>query len=163
MTLKSIASTFLAVAAALGATSCSSDGCTNNRNSIPMAGFYDYASRESLTVSGLGVSGVGAPNDSLLLDPSKSAHQVYLPFRGANDRAEFRLTHGAFSDHIEFRYEAYPYFDGEECGAMWRYRITDVSWSGLLVDSVAVTDSLITNIERERIMIFITVPTAEEE
>lgn len=157
------ASALAAVCLAAALAGCSSDGCQHNRSSIPMAGFYDFASREPLNVSGLAVSGVGAPGDSLLLDADTNSHQVYLPFRGSQPTADFRFAYGAFADHVEFTYESYPYFDGEECGAMWRYRITGVRWSGLLIDSVAVTDSLITNIERERIMIFITVPEPEPE
>lgn len=147
----------LGICVAIVLVGCSSEGCDNNRNSIPMAGFYDYETLESLTISGLGVTGVGAPGDSLLLDPAKSAHQVYLPFRGAEQTTSFLFTSGSLVDSLRFDYESYPYFDGEDCGAMWRYRITSVNWTGCLIDSVSVTDSLITNIERERIMIFFTV------
>lgn len=143
--------------------SCSGDGCTNNRNAIPLAGFYDYASREPVTIGGLAIAGVGAPNDSLLLDPSKSSHQVYLPFRGAQKSTQFKFSSGNFAEVVTFTYDSYPYFDGEECGAMWRYRITSVSHSGLIIDSIAVTDSLVTNIERERIMFFVTVAESDQE
>ncbi len=143
--------------------SCSGDGCTNNRNSIPLAGFYDYASREPVAVSGLAIAGVGAPNDSLLLDPSTSSHQVYLPFRGAQKSTQFTFSSGGFADVVTFNYDSYPFFAGEECGVMWRYRITSVSHAGFIIDSIAVTDSLITNMERERIMFFITVAESDQE
>lgn len=152
-----------ALAAIALATSCSGDGCTNNRNSIPLAGFYDYATREPVSVSGLGVAGVGAPGDSLLLDPARTAHQVYLPFRGGQSSTQFKFTSGIMADVVTFDYESYPYFDGEECGAMWRYRITSVTHNGLLIDSIAITDPLITNIERERIMFFVTATPADGE
>ena len=135
---------------------CSSMGCDNNRNSIPMAGFYDYKTKESLNVRGMAVSGVGAPNDSLLLDPARSAHQVYLPFRGNKTETSFLFSSGNVADVVTFKYESFPYFDGEECGAMWRYKITEVEFSGELLDSISVVDADITNIERERIMIFLT-------
>lgn len=140
---------------------CSSSGCENNRNAIPMAGFYDYETKAALTVSGLAVSGVGAPNDSLLLDPARSAHQVYLPFRGAQTETSFRFASGGFADVVTFKYESIPYFDGEECGAMWHYHITEVEHLGLIIDSIAVTDADVTNIERERIMIFLTATESE--
>lgn len=148
---------------ALTLAACSSGGCENNQNSIPMAGFYNAANGESLTVSGLSVMGIGAPGDSLLLDPKRNTHQVYLPFRGSDTSCSFSFAYGQFADVVEFQYRAIPYFDGEECGAMWRYEITDVSWRGLLIDSVAVTDPLITNMERERIMIFLNVPETEDD
>lgn len=140
---------------------CSSDGCEHNRNSIPMAGFYDYKTKNALTVSGLSVAGVNAPNDSLLLDPARSSHQVYLPFRGSQTEASFMFSSGGVGDIVTFHYESMPYFDGEECGAMWRYRIIDVEHRGLIIDSISVTDPEITNIERERIMIFLTATDSE--
>lgn len=143
----------LAIAGVLN--SCSGDGCTNNRNSLPLAGFYDYETREPVNVSNLSVGGLGAPGDSLLLDPATSSHQVYLPFRGDEDLTSFEFQDGYVSDELTFHYDSYPYFDGEECGAMWRYRITDFEFNGTIIDSIAVTDPLITNIERERIMIFV--------
>lgn len=152
-----------AVALLAAVSSCSSEGCTNNQNSIPMAGFYDSATGDPLTISGLSVSGVGNPNDSLLLDSKHNAHQVYLPFRGSQTQTAFYFSSGDFSDVVTFHYDSYPYFDGEDCGAMWRYVITDVTHTGLIIDSVKVTDPLITNIERERIMIFLTLPEPEPE
>ena len=126
-----------------------------------MAGFYDYETKAALTVSGLAVSGVNAPNDSLLLDPARSSHQVYLPFRGAQTETSFLFSSGGFADVVTFKYESIPYFDGEECGAMWHYRITDVEHQGLIIDSISVTDANVTNIERERIMIFLTATESE--
>lgn len=130
-----------------------------------MAGFYDYSTRESLTISDLEVYGVGAPNDSLLLDPVRNAHQVYLPFRGKDATASFKFIYAdELANEVTFTYRSYPFFDGENCGAMWRYEITGVEVSGNgIIDSVSVTDPLITNIERERIMFFFTVPDLPAE
>lgn len=152
-----------AIVAAAMAGGCSSDGCTNNQNAIPMAGFYDSATGDPLTITGLSVSGVDAPNDSLLLSPGNNAHQVWLPFRGTRDETAFRFTSGTVSDVVTFHYDSYPYFEGEDCGAMWRYVITDATCSGQFIDSVKITDPLITNIERERIMIFMTLPETDPD
>ncbi len=57
-------------------------------------------------------------------------------------------------DRITFYYEAHPWFASEECGAMYHYRITRVSHTTQLLDSVGVADSLITNIERETIGLY---------
>lgn len=150
-----------ALAVAVGVASCSSDGCTNNRNSIPMAGFYDLATGNSVSVQRLKVYGLGAPNDSLLLDTARSEHQLYLPLRGTQTRTAFVFDAGTVYDTLTIDYESYPYFDGEDCGAMWRYLITDVRYNRTLIDSVLVTDPLITNIERERLMIFLSLPEPE--
>lgn len=135
--------------------SCSGEGCTNNRNSIPLAGFYELATEQQLTVSHMPIYGVGAPNDSSLIDTLRNSQQVYLPLRGNKTQVAFVFDGGSVKDTLTINYESYPYYDGEDCGAMWRYLIHDVSHTRNFIDSVLVTDPLITNIERERLMIFL--------
>lgn len=143
---------------ALGAAACS-EGCLDNKNSLPKAGFYSSVTGEAVSVSGLSVGGVGAPHDSLLLRDG-TVSEIYLPFRAASTDVSYRfavaLAPGdTISDEVTFEYETTPYFVSEECGAMYRYRITGVWFDGNLIDSVAVTDSLITNVDAERIKIYL--------
>ncbi|MCM1310475.1 MAG: DUF6452 family protein [Bacteroides sp.] len=142
--------------------SCSGEGCTNNRNSIPLAGFYELDTEQQVSVSRMPIYGVGAPNDSSLVDTARSSQQVYLPLRGNQTQAAFVFDGGPLKDTLTINYESYPYYDGEDCGAMWRYLIHNVSHTNNFIDSILVTDPLITNIERERLMIFLKLPTAEE-
>lgn len=142
--------------------SCSGEGCLNNRNSIPLAGFYELGSEEKVYVSHMPVYGVGAPNDSSLLDTTRSAQQIYLPLRGNQTQTSFVFDGGPVKDTLTIDYESYPYYDGEDCGAMWRYLIHNISYTRNFIDSVLVTDPLITNVERERLMIFLTLPEPEE-
>lgn len=138
-------------------TQCASNGCLDNRNSIPLAGFYDSETGEAVAVTGLTVGGVGAPGDSLIL-ANGSASQVYLPFRASVGEVTYVFSVGdenvTYSDSVRFVYNSTPYFVDTECGAMFRYRIREVSFDGTLIDSIAVTDSLITNVESERIKIY---------
>lgn len=134
---------------------CSNEGCLNNRNSIPMAGFYALNNEQSLSVSGLAIYGIGSPGDSLLLDSTRSNHQVYLPLRGEVPSTSFVFASGPITDTVTLSYNSWPYFDGEDCGAMWRYELTGIKYQRNLIDSILITDSLITNIERERLMIFL--------
>ncbi len=145
----------LATAAAIALAACSNEGCMNNRNSIPMAGFYRLEGEQSISVSGLAIYGLGAPGDSLVLDSARNNHQVYLPLRGENPSTSFVFTTGTISDTLTICYNSWPYFDGEDCGAMWRYELTSIDYQRTLIDSILITDSLITNIERERLMIFL--------
>lgn len=137
--------------------SCSGDGCINNRNSIPLAGFYSLPDEQQVTVSRMPIYGLGAPNDSSLLDTATNSQQVYLPLRASQTQTSFVFDGGTIFDTLTINYESYPYYDGEDCGAMWRYLIHDVQYTRNMIDSVLVTDPLITNIERERLMIFLNV------
>lgn len=155
MQIKNYIRTLLVALTAVALHGCSDQGCMNNRNSIPMAGFYLLQGEQSVSVSNLEVFGVGAPGDSLLLDTVRSAHQIYLPLRGDIPRAQFVFRSGDVDDTLTVDYTAWPYFDGEDCGAMWRYELQNVSWQRTLIDSVRVTDKFITNQEREQLMIFL--------
>lgn len=142
-------------------TGCNTTGCTDNQNSVPLAGFYSISTLEKVAIDSLAISGVGAPNDSLLVGPSQAASQVYLPFRAADNATTFvikymqkHLAEQGVEDRITFYYESMPFFASEECGAMYHYRITRVSHTVNILDSVGVSDSLITNIERSTIGLY---------
>lgn len=148
-------------------TACSNVGCTENRNSIPIAGFYSSTTLDPITIDSIAVGGVGAPADSLLLRNKGS--QVYLPFRATANETKFyikylqkELNYPQFYDTVSFAYTSVPYFASEDCGAMYHYRITSLTYTTHVLDSVAVLDSLITNLERETIRIFFRTAEADQ-
>ena len=51
-------------------------------------------------------------------------------------------------------YNSVPYFASVECGAYYIYKITGVDYTRHLIDSLAVTDSVINNVDMERIQVF---------
>ncbi len=151
----------VAVAVMVLAWSCNNNGCLENQNSLPLAGFYSYPSERGMSVSSINLGGVGAPNDSLLCTSGTAVSQVYLPFRSERNSTSFYIAYTDsilmahdVRDTMTFAYDSYSYLASEECGAMYRYRITSVSYTRNVLDSIAVTDSLITNIDAERIRIY---------
>ena len=151
----------IAVCSWIVVSACSNVGCTENQNSVPLAGFYSMSTKQSIMPDSIAVGGVDAPNDSLLLGPGTRASQVYLPFRSTRPSTEFYIQYKQKSldypwlvDTLKFDYTATPYFASEDCGAMYHYLITSFTYTRHLIDSVAVTDSLITNIDIESIQIF---------
>lgn len=142
---------------------CSTGACYDNQNSLPKAGFYSAENGQAVSVSGLAIGGIGAPNDSLLCEASETASEVYLPFRPNEGTTSFAFRNGAIADIVTFTYETTPYFASADCGAVWLFRIRGVSWRGALIDSVAVTDSLITNVDAQQIKIFFNTPEQEDD
>lgn len=140
---------------------CNTTGCTENQNSVPLAGFYSMTTGDAIGIDSLAIAGDGAPNDSLLLGPSERGTEVYLPLRADRNVTTFVIKymqksladHGV-EDHITFYYESTPWFASEECGAMYHYRITRVSHTSQILDSVGISDSLVTNIERQTIGLY---------
>ncbi len=155
---------------ALLVAACNTSGCLDNQSAIPLAGFYDSATGKSIALSALDVSGVGAPNDSLLLASGTSASQLYLPMRSTKQSTAWcfhytqeGLDDPANNDTIVFDYTSEPFFASEECGAMYYYNITRMSYTTHLIDSVVITDSLITNVDIERISIYFRTAEAGDE
>lgn len=140
---------------------CNTTGCTENQNSVPLAGFYSMSTGDAVAIDSLAISGEGAPNDSLLLGPSERGSQVYLPLRSDRNVTTFvikymqkSLADYGVEDRITFYYESTPWFASEECGAMYHYRITRVSHTSQILDSVGISDSLVTNIESQTIGLY---------
>lgn len=161
-----------ALTALLGILSgCNSTGCTDNRSSLPLAGFYSAGNDRQIQLDSVEIGGVGAPGDSLLVIAGEKASQVYFPFRITSNRTSFfirymyraqGLDNPAFNDTITFTYDSEPYFASEECGAMYRYIVTNVTRTHHLIDSIVVTDSVITNVEQERFKIYFKVSEPDE-
>jgi hypothetical protein len=153
-------------------TGCVNPTCKDNQSALPLMGFYDSATGQSVTINSINFGGVGAPGDSLLIVSGESNSQVYLPFRADATSTAFYINYvfsdeslntTAWNDTITFHYTASPYFASSECGAMYQYLISSVDCTHHIVDSVAVVDPLITNVESERIKIYFRTSAADDD
>lgn len=156
--------------AALLLAGCNTSGCLDNQSSIPLAGFYSSATKQQISISTLEITGVGVPNDSILVKAGTVMNSVYLPMRSTQNTTAwcFHYTQDGistpeFNDTIEFYYTSEPFFASEECGAMYRYRINRCKSTTHLLDSVVVADSLITNVNIEQIRIYVRTVDAPPE
>lgn len=157
-----------AAAAAVSLGSCNTSGCTENRNAVPLAAFFDSTNENAIQLDSIKVSGVNAPGDTVLSAAGQKISQVYLPMRPTQKSVEWcfaykwkRLDDPRLNDSISFEYESEPYFASEECGAYYRYQITRMDYTKHLIDSVAIVDSLITNIDKVYINIYFRVASEE--
>lgn len=148
------------------AAACSSTACYDNQSAIPLAEFRDKETDKAVTVSGVEVYGIGAPGDSLLYTGT-STSQVYLPMRSSAQSVTWcfhyrqeGLDSVIYNDTISFSYGSRPWFASEECGAMYVYDIRRMSYTRNVIDSMAILDSLITNVDDPRIAIYF--KTADE-
>lgn len=141
---------------------CNTTGCLDNQSSIPLAGCYSSSTGSQFPFSSaVQIHGVGAPNDSVLRASADAAYRLYMPMRSTMDNVSWCLHYtqegidgDLFNDTITFVYTSIPYFASEECGAMYQYHIDECRYTTHLLDSVVVSDSLITNIDMERIKIY---------
>ena len=147
---------------------CNAAGCTDNKSSLPLAGFYSYQSLEPVTIRDISVGAVGAPNDSLLLEKG-SANRLYMPFNIGQNSTTYFIRYTAeglddprYFDTITFNYNRVPYFASEECGAMYSYEITSVTNTFHRIDSLAFSCPFLNNVDRESFHIFFNTPTPDD-
>lgn len=149
---------------------CASSGCLENGTTLPLAGLYSAETGEAIAIDSLEVRGLGAPDDSVLLAPTRGTSTVYLPFRAETESVSYifsfsieALDFPQIYDTITFDYNSIPYLASADCGAMYIYRLNRLVYTTHLIDSVGITDSLFTNIDRQQIHIYYRTGTEDDQ
>lgn len=152
----------LTAASVAALAGCNTSGCTDNRSSLLLTGFYAMETRKAITVDSLEIGGVDAPHDSLLVAIDDKVSEFYMPLRSQFTSTTFNIHYAskalddpAIDDVITLDYQAEPYFASEECGAMYRYRVHRLEYTRHIIDSIALPDSLIDNVNTQRMKIFL--------
>lgn len=138
--------------------SCSSDGCLENRSSLPLAGFYS-SKDEAISLDSLEISGIGALDPEPLISAGERISTVYLPMRSTETTTAWQFAYrykylDGLCDTISFTYSSDPYFASYDCGVVYKYHIEEMHHTFHLIDSVIITDSLVTNTDIQRIKIY---------
>lgn len=146
----------IVVAASLAAvtTSCNNENCYGNSTGIPLAAFYN--GDKTVSVTNLTVYGIGAPNDSVIINKA-SASSVYLPLRLSTSNCKYVFNYnveGSPNDTLSLDYDAIPFFESHECGAMYNFKITSMSHTSHAIDSVRIPNPMITNADVVSIKIY---------
>jgi len=150
-----IAALSVALCAAAGFQSCNTAGCTELRSATPRADFYSTFTEKELTVDSLIITGIGARGDSALLVPGEKARTVYLPMRAGQNTVSWKIEYAwkayaeeGIADTLTIDYDRIEWFAGEECGAMFKYHIRQIDFTRNLIDSIAIPDSMVINVDR---------------
>lgn len=153
--------TILSLALGGAFTSCNSGGCTELRSSVPRADFFSSSTNSKIILDSLRISGIGVPGDSALYGPKERISSVYLPMPALTDKVQWRIAYMqkhlqelGFADTLTIAFERTPWFAGEECGAMYKYRITNLETTKNLIDSVILVDSLVVNLDNPTMNIY---------
>lgn len=145
---------------------CAGSECYDNHSALPLAYFYNSATKKQVRIQGLEIYGVGAPNDSILYTP-QSLQEAYLPFRLWDESTTYVLRYVSAipdsiaqerpdlvpRDTITFRYTPKEWFVSPACGAMYFFDMKGTDHTGVLIDSIA-CDETITNANVANIRIF---------
>lgn len=156
-----IAYTVTAIAGIL-CTGCSSDECLQNKNALPLAGFYDTQEpTRKVSIDSLEVYGKGAPGDSILFSGKSAINELYLPFRLDHDTTTYvfrylhtELAEAQITDTVSFIYSRTPRFVSSACGVSYIFGIEKIENSNFLIDSVSCPAGEITNMATENLHIY---------
>lgn len=150
---------------------CSSSECFDNKNSLPLAGFY--SSQEvpvAISLDSISILGIGAPGDSILQDSVRTLSSVYLPFRIDQTSTTYEIRYLAglageyrISDIITFNYDTIPMFVSSACGAVYYYKMNSIDYTQNFIDSVVCPGGTITNENIENLKIYFRVSLDDEE
>lgn len=148
------------MAIGLLAFSCS-DPCTDNRNALPLAGFYAKDAEgvmQQVQVDSLAVIGVGLEGDSILSRKTQTKSQLYMPFKIDADRTQYAFIAyfewGEARDTVTFDYSRVARFASAECGVSYIFQIHDITSQGVLFDSIVCPKGFIDNENIENLQIY---------
>lgn len=150
--------------------SCTTNDCSDNQNSLPLAGFYSsQVVPQAIAIDSISVFGLRAPGDSLLLDSALKVQEVYLPFRIDErtttyviDYHQKAISDYRLNDTVTFRYSPEPYFVSIGCGAIYRYVMEGIDYTTHIIDSVTCPEGVITNAPIQNLRIYFRVEESEE-
>ena len=161
----------VAVVTLLTLSACISGECLDNKNSLPLAGFYTSSTDpKAISLSGLTVYGYGAPGDSVLLQSGVGVNSLYLPFRIDEPQTTYifhyeqeGIDDERYNDTITFKYEIVPYFVSAACGSIYKYKVESIEHTRHLMDSVVCTapQNIIDNVAIENLRVYFRVETEE--
>lgn len=144
------------------ASACSSDECLENKNALPLAGFYSSEENpKNISLSYLTVFGLNAPGDSLLVDSAASTNEIYIPFRIDEPKSAYVFAYAIgteptpeLNDTVTFYYDQTAQFVSMACGASYIYDVYKIEHTTHFIDSVVCPKGLITNSPGENLKIF---------
>lgn len=150
--------------------SCASNECLENKNSLPLAGFYNSDTvPKQISLDSVSIFGIKAPGDSMIQDNARSISQTYLPFRIDQGETQYVIQYNAgllgkhhIADTITFSYDIVPWFVSSACGAVYDYKITSIESTHNIIDSVTCPEGVIDNKDTENIKIYFRVAISEE-
>lgn len=149
---------------------CVNEECLDNKSTLPKAGFYSYAEpSKQVGLDSMLVYAAGAPDTqdpagerfNALLSPGDRATGIYMPFDQETDTTRFvfrymqkDLAETGAADTVTCCYTRTPWFVNSACGVSYRYGVTSVEHTRMLIDSIAVPYGYITNVDRENFRIY---------
>lgn len=96
-----------------------------------------------------------AREDSLLTAGKQTVNKIDLPMEPDRDSCSYVIRYNGTTDTLLFSYKRSVRLLSFECGFIQEYTLSQVSATNHQIDSVAIVDSLVTNIDHENLKIYL--------
>ena len=138
---------------------CGDGSCYDNGSAVPMARFYQSGTTTQVSPTGMTVSAIGAPGDTLLVN-NATVSDLHLPLRVSTGSTQWLMTFAAsdgttVTDTVTIAYYPVEYFASVECGAMYYFDITGVTHTDNMIDSVVVSQPRVTHVDQVNLRIYL--------
>ncbi len=137
----------------LSFASCAPQGCFDQTESLVKADFYNNLNKrlqapDSLTMYGLNME------TNKIYDKNVEIQPAMIPLNTSADSCVIVIRINGTNDTIKFRYNSYPHLISKECGYTFYHNIEKPVTTLHEIDSIKLTNNLITNINGENIIIY---------
>lgn len=134
--------------------SCGADGCDEPMTVNAGVTFVNKQT-QAIALTEVTVSGVGAPNDSILYNKVTNVKSVDLPLRITGETTSYAFKFKAINpdtqeaiyinDTLHINYTNTNYFISEDCGCLVFHTLKSVDYTKHLIDSAYIYQPEITN------------------
>ena len=130
--------------------SCEEKDCTQNLNNPAGIGFYTHvnSSETDTVLSLLSVYGE-SKRDSFLYDSVANVSSLTVPLDPGKDFSRFIFEYDSISDTLQINYKRELTFISHACGFTTDYTVEGINSSNNRLDSVIVTNQIITRNQNE--------------
>ena len=151
--------TYVLIFCSLCLVGCGDGSCYDNGSAVPMARFYQSGTTTQVNPTGMTVSAIGAPGDTLLVN-NATVSDLHLPLRVSTGSTQWLMTFAAsdgttVTDTVTIAYHPVEYFASVECGAMYYFDITGVTHTDNMIDSVIVSQPRVTHVDQVNLRIYL--------
>lgn len=135
---------------------CAENNCSPGGQSVVRMTFINSLTKEPVTLfDSLTVTALGT--DSILINRDSHIDHLSLPLSYTDNETHFVLHYNRIlRDTINLTHENIPHFISTDCGVGMFHKLTNLSYTQILIDSIRLVNSDVNDYEKENYRIYYT-------
>lgn len=132
--------------------SCTEQACDLDTEAFLNAGFYSAETAEEISLDSLTIYGINR-EDSLIYSMANTG-KAALPLDPSGESCSFIIKNGDRTDTLSFQYIPEMIFLSTECGYIYNYRLSDITYSLNEIENILTINENVKPGDEENIQIF---------